>query len=258
MTTCLVCYRPQLKMAESAKAAYLQYYHKIEPKLGSYPRVFQDHLKLIMDQIEHLQFQPHQNWEDQCDVSIEDSMQMIIRNITQDIIDWKALPQQHTSVSLKGNVSSAANRKKKCTTSIQFMESEFLRDAKGVDPQPEENHVSFLCHEVSDSPHWSNYMRFPANMGQMHPKWDTKLEEDSPRFCVTATHTGNVTRAHHDDVSVDSRIMHVAGRKLWLLWDNSMENADKVRNRTIAYGKIDLRWLLDNLTPPKVASFYIS
>jgi hypothetical protein len=239
-------------MAASAKSTYLEYYHQIKSKLPSYSHTFRTHLKLIMDRIENLEFQPHQSWEDQCGISVEDSVQMIIQNIVEDIEGWEALSQQQTSISLDGNVSSIHNRKKVALGSIRYMEAEFIRDVKGLEPLPTQDRHSLLCHEVSEAPHWNNYMKFPPYMKQMFPHWDTKLEEDSPRFCVTATVTGNVTRAHHDDVSIDSRIMHVSGRKLWVLWDNSWENTARVCKRTIMYGKIDLQWLLDNLTAPKV------
>lgn len=241
-------------MDNSAKSAYLEYYLKIESKLPSYSDTFRTSLNLIMDRIGSLEFQPHQSWEEECGISIDDSTQMIIEYIKNDVEAWEDSPHQQTSISFNGNVSSVSNRKKKAVSSIRYMQGEFMRDFNGLEPVPTTDRHSLLCHEVSDAPLWDKYMKFPAYMMQTYPQWDTKLKEDSPRFCVTATVTGNVTRAHHDDVCVDSRIMHISGRKLWVLWDNSPTNAAIVRNRTITYGKIDLQWLLENLTPPKVIS----
>lgn len=236
------------------KEQFKSYYNTtILPRLDTYPPQFRKNIALVIARLDKLEFLPYSSCTDENGARSPKPTTMMVDDLVRDLLESRIAGDQALSMGKNGRLYHPAGGIEEVKTEIRMLVDDYRRDPRGEEPAPKDNGCSLLCQELScEGVDTSSYFRFPLALRSKRPEWQRIVGTDLPRICVTATPPGNVTLAHHDDVALDTQVLHIAGIKLWLLWDNSRDHTKAVAERKKSYDSIDLQWLFDNFVPPKV------
>lgn len=123
---------------------------------------------------------------------------------------------------------------------------------EGPKTEIDHDHLSIVSHTCNGGDSW-NEPRHPSGA-----QWDYGEFDEDPRnirFYLTATQAGYVTLPHYDPPLGISHMWHIIGAKLWLVWEDSILNMQKIREtrkKKKSSRKISLLWAINNLSGLKV------